>query len=87
MKELLLVFLIQLKKCTVKLSSNPRQFAIKYDDIRCMPVEKFPFLFHYRIDEAKRTVKVEAHFIQVEILMSGINDPGNNLLFKISYMP
>lgn len=23
-------------------------FAVRYDDIRCMPIEKFPYLIHYR---------------------------------------
>ena len=55
-------FLNNVKKQTEKLSTTASHFAVKYDDIRCMRIEKFPYLVHYRIDEQNQTVKVEALF-------------------------
>jgi toxin ParE1/3/4 len=37
-------------------------FAIRYDDIRCMPVEKFPYHIHYRVLESQKVVSVKAVF-------------------------
>ncbi len=51
-----------IKKQTAKLSTTALHFAVKYDDIRCMCIEKFPYLVHYRINEQTKTVKVEALF-------------------------
>lgn len=31
------------------LTKNPF-FQIRYDDIRCLPLKKFPFMIHYRIE-------------------------------------
>ena len=50
------------KKQTAKLSTSALLFAIKYDDIRCVRIEKFPYLLHYRVIEETKTVKVEALF-------------------------
>lgn len=55
-------FLINTKKQTAKLSISALQFAVKYDEIRCMRIEKFPYLVHYRVNEMTRTVRVEALF-------------------------
>ena len=48
------------KKQTLQLSKSALHFAIKYDNIRCFCIEKFPYLVHYRVDELSMTVKVEA---------------------------
>ncbi len=37
-------------------------FAVRYDDIRCMPVKKFPYMVHYKILETRQTVSVKAVF-------------------------
>jgi len=50
------------KKLTKKLTASAFHYAIKYEDIRCMPIEKFPYVVHYRIDERTKTVKIEALF-------------------------
>lgn len=55
-----LVLQQNVKLQTQKLSSTALQFAIKYDDVRCLKVTKFPYLIHYRVDEQTKTVKVEA---------------------------
>lgn len=55
-------FFKNVKIQTARLSINALHFAVKYDDIRCMSIEKFPYLVHYRVNEQTRTVKVEALF-------------------------
>ena len=47
---------------TAKLSGSALHYAIRYDDVRCLNIEKFPYLIHFRVDEAHGTVKVEAMF-------------------------
>ena len=37
-------------------------FAVRYDDIRCVPVKKFPYMIHYRVLESQETVSVKAVF-------------------------
>jgi hypothetical protein len=37
---------------------NSYSYSVRYDDIRCMLVKKFPFLIHYSIDEANQIVNV-----------------------------
>jgi len=37
-------------------------FAVRYDDIRCVPVKKFPYMIHYQVMESKKTVSVKAVF-------------------------
>jgi hypothetical protein len=56
------IFFYKVKKQTTKLSSTALLFAVKYDNIRCMRIEKFPYMVFYRIIEQTSTVKVEALF-------------------------
>jgi hypothetical protein len=55
-------FYRNVKKQTEKLSTSALLFAVKYDDIRCVLIETFPYLVHYRINHQTKTVKVEALF-------------------------
>ena len=55
-------FYKSVKKQTTKLSTNALSFAIRYCDVRCMRIEKFPYMVHYRVNEQSKTVKVEALF-------------------------
>jgi hypothetical protein len=48
------------KKHLNSLESYALHYAVRYDDIRCMPIKKFPYMVHYRIDMDKKTVKVDA---------------------------
>lgn len=50
------------KKQTANLSTSALHFPIKYDDIRCMCIENFPYMIHYRVNEQTKIVKVEAMF-------------------------
>ncbi len=40
---------------TAKLSTSAFHNAVKYDDVRCMRIEKFPYLVHYCINEHAKT--------------------------------
>mgnify|MGYP000892635503 FL=1 len=53
-------FFNNVKTQTTKLSTSALHFAVKYDDIRCMYVKKFPYLVHYHVNEKTKIVKVEA---------------------------
>ena len=55
-------FCENVKKQTAKLTIHALIFAIRYCDIRCMRIEKFPFMVHYRVNEQTNTVKIEALF-------------------------
>ena len=53
-------FFNKVRKQTAKLSTLALLFAVKYDDIRCMGIDRFPYMVHYRVNEQTSTVKVEA---------------------------
>ena len=44
------------------LKKNYMSFAIRYDDIRCMKVKKFPYAIHYRILIQQKIVSIKAIF-------------------------
>ena len=52
----------QTKKQINSLKKNPYLFDIKYNEIRCRKIEKFPFLIHYYIDDSLKTITVFAVF-------------------------
>ena len=35
-------------------------YQIRYDDVRCLPVKKFPFMIHFTADKAIKTINVYA---------------------------
>lgn len=37
-------------------------FRIRYDDIRCLPMKKFPFMIHFSVDEVQNLIIVRAVF-------------------------
>jgi len=51
-----------IKQQTKKLSTSALNCAIKYDDTRCLGLDKFPYLIHYRVNEKTQSIKVEALF-------------------------
>lgn len=53
---------IQAKKQINSLKKNPYLFSIKYNEIRCKKIEKFPFLIHYQINENLNFITVFAVF-------------------------
>lgn len=54
------LFYTKVKQQTKNLSVKALHFAIRYFDVRCMAIERFPYLVHYRVNESSRTVYVEA---------------------------
>jgi plasmid stabilization system protein ParE len=43
------------------LKKNPH-FEIRYDNIHCLPLKKFPYMLHFSIDKDKNLVIVRAIF-------------------------
>jgi hypothetical protein len=43
-----------------RLKNHALQYEVKYDDVRCLPIPKFPVRVHYRVNETENSVKVEA---------------------------
>ena len=56
------MFYRNVSRQTAKLSTAALLFAVRYDDIRCMRIEKFPYMVHYRVNVQTKTVKAEALF-------------------------
>ncbi len=52
----------QVKKQINSLKKKPAVFSIKYNEIHCKKIEKFPFLIHYKINEEMKTVTIFAVF-------------------------
>jgi hypothetical protein len=52
------------KNTTIKqidsLRKDPQIYAIRYNEIRCMIIQKFPYMIHYFINENASTVEVMA---------------------------
>ena len=44
------------------LRKNYLSFSIKYDNIRCMRVKKFPYMIHYRIIKTEHKINITAVF-------------------------
>jgi plasmid stabilization system protein ParE len=52
----------QVKTQINSLKSNPHIFAIRYQNIQCLLIKKFPFLVHYSIDEKNDIINIYAVF-------------------------
>ena len=50
----------QVQLALKSIKANPHHASFRYDDVRCAQVPKFPYLVHYTIDEATRTVLIAA---------------------------
>ena len=44
------------------LKSNPSAYAVRYADVRCMIIKKFPFIVHFTVDNHRKLVEVFAIF-------------------------
>lgn len=55
-------FSISIKQHLNFLKNSGSLFVVRYDDIHCMPIRKFPYMVHYRVDEVHNTIKIEAIF-------------------------
>lgn len=54
-------FYTQVKATINRLRSTPF-FQVRYEDVRCLPVKRFPFMVHFTVDETTREVVVRAVF-------------------------
>ena len=52
-------FIIELEKSFSNLSIAPF-YQVRYFGIRCLPLKKFPFMIHYKVNEEKNQVHVFA---------------------------
>ena len=52
-------FLEDYKNCLKTLKTNPF-FEVRYDEIRCLPLEVFNYMIHFRVDEVNNIVLVNA---------------------------
>lgn len=53
-------FIVQLQLAISALKRNPFLASVRYDDIRCVQLKKFPYLIHYHIDEEQFIVRIIA---------------------------
>ena len=53
-------FISQLQATLNSIKRNPYFASVRYDDIRCAQIKKFPFLVHYHIDETDLLVTIIA---------------------------
>ena len=53
-------FAAQLQLTLNAVNRNPFFAAVRYDDIRCAAIKKFPYLVHYQINEDKLVVTIIA---------------------------
>lgn len=51
-----------IKKQFILLTKYHNSFAIRYDNIRCLPVKKFPYLIHYEVWEDKNEISIKGVF-------------------------
>lgn len=55
-------FYTEIKNHFSSLKNQPYGFQIRYSDVRCVTLKKFPFLIHYRIIEETQTISIIAVF-------------------------
>ena len=46
-----------IKKTYKTIRQNP-YFQIRYEDVRCLPVKKFPYMIHYIVDEQRERIVI-----------------------------
>lgn len=52
----------QVKSQINSLKTQPYISSIRYNDIRCMLVKKFPFMIHYTVNEESKIVEIYSIF-------------------------
>lgn len=51
----------ELNKYIVALEINPF-YSVRYNNVRCLPMKKFPFMLHFSVEETKKIVTIHAVF-------------------------
>jgi toxin ParE1/3/4 len=54
-------FKLSISKHILSLEKNPF-FRKRYDEVYCLPVNKYPYMIHYTIDEKSKMVIIRAVF-------------------------
>ncbi len=52
-------FYNEVKKHLKHLKINP-YFQIRYENVRCLPIRKFPYMIHFTVNELDKIIKVHA---------------------------
>lgn len=55
-------FISDVHKTLAAIKRNPFFASVKYDDVRCAGLQKFPFSIHYTINEMNLTATIVAIF-------------------------
>lgn len=55
-------FTTQVRKNVRFICQNPKAVAIRYANVRTLPIDVFPYMIHYTINEAQKLVIVSAVF-------------------------
>jgi hypothetical protein len=55
-------FFKAVKEQISRIKKTPYNIAIRYDDVRCAKVKRFPYLVHFKIFEGLNIIKVIAVF-------------------------
>lgn len=50
-----------LNEYLLKLEQNPF-FQIRYDNVHCLPLKKYPYMIHFTVDEHEELIMVRAVF-------------------------
>ena len=54
-------FLDEVKKYFNQLAKNPN-YEVRYKNVHCLPMKRFPFVIHFTIDRPAKTIVVRAVF-------------------------
>ena len=54
-------FFTELKEYYTSLKTNPF-YEIRYSNVRCLPLKRFPYMIHFVVDETSKVVKIRAVF-------------------------
>jgi hypothetical protein len=52
-------FYTEVKSGLKSISKSPH-FQVRYDEVHCLPLKKYPFMIHYTIDEKNKTIFIAA---------------------------
>jgi hypothetical protein len=50
-------FFLEIKKAASTLSKNPN-YQVRYKNVRCFPLKRFPFMIHFELEENEKLVKI-----------------------------
>lgn len=55
-------FFKQINSQINSLKKSPYSYSIRYNEVRCMIIKKFPFMVHYMIESGQKTIIIFAVF-------------------------